>query len=606
MNDDTLYSPEIQTLITNKKFADAINACNRTGVSSHKIQEMVRKEVQKANNALEMKKYDEAMKIFLSTVGSIEPSMVLCRFFAPHLTHYLTTFLIELHKRGYATEQHTRLLFGIFRQEDVKPRLLEFIQMIKLAKAEEDKKVQDLARKEKENNFSKLFSLRSEKQKEIVEDLSKFYEQFKKNAGSAIEVLVQNDMENEAFTISSLLPASSMLVKLMIQSQGDYKGAAEMIMKQCNELGGRHMLLEHGASLLDPKAGADINQMIEQAAALTWRNDNECIDFQFLKMFWGYPKSLLAFLKNVCQDRHTPLLATSFIDLQIPRNHLPPSERTKLFFGHPDVASSEKALQCIKDKNIKYDENQILFICKETGFVEGVIAVFDRQGKYQEIALYLISHCKEASKISHEEFSKAVDKLVKWCMNKVELSSDDWYSVFSFCRDNYSPKLNIPIEFLQTLVLKVKEKRPITTIIEELSRNNSIPVDVIKEVLNKEIRNLVSSLSTQQAQYEQRLSELKSLETQIYELETVDIEIKPMKCDICGTKLEEPFICFFCGHKVHSRCAQYEMGNNPKCPKCYNKSVQVEEKAKNSISLSEQVDLLDPCLSLIRSGYLSN
>ena len=128
------YPSEIAGLINELRFADAIEACKTYNLNDAAIRELVHEQVQDANTQFENGNAQRSIDLYITTIGVIEPSNVLCRFFVPHLTKYLTEYLIELHKRGYANEDHTRLLFNMFHHAEEREHLDDFISYLRQAK----------------------------------------------------------------------------------------------------------------------------------------------------------------------------------------------------------------------------------------------------------------------------------------------------------------------------------------------------------------------------------------------------------------------------------------------------------------------------------------
>ena len=613
---DLNYPPEVSSLLQEKKFATAIKRCQSCGLNSQGISELIKKDVNLANRYFEEKKYDEAMTIYLTTIGAIEPSIVLCKFFAPHLTFFLTTYLIELHKKGFSTEQHTKLLFNLFHQRDIQPRLDDFIKLVNDSKLQfEQKQIP-----KRENSSFSLSFLRKEKEENIkIEDLTIFYLHFQKTVGAAIEVLIQNDMQDHAFKLSSIMPISSQLLSLLIYNQKKYHEASLMIMEQCNHPTGRQLLMEHGPAILNLKINdcpdeeskkklPEAISLIAQAAAALWKNDNEGNDKEFIKLFWGHPKSLYNFLKIVCSEYHTILFGTTLINLLIPRNDLSIEEQKKIFFGHPDIASYDEALKYITDNSLRYDENQIIFICTECKFIKGVISVLEKLEKYQNIANFYISQCEEILKINKNKLKESLQPLIEWCLTKPPLSPNDWYYIFQFFVKIYSNDLNISIDFFQNLITHIKDIRPFTSIIEELSSNELIPIEIIQKDINKELEILLFNYESELNENQLLEKELIKIESEIQNLEEGDIEFKPMTCDYCDEKLEIPYFGFFCHHNIHEHCCKYHSNGIPKCPLCETTNIKkfiLENNLKEKINIENQnIDLFESVISLINNHYL--
>jgi hypothetical protein len=132
----TEYPPDVAACLQGRQYAEAIELCAAQGVNPTAIQEEVRAEVGRAIDSLD-ENPQTSINIFITTIGVIEPSIVLCRFFQPNQTRYLSQYLIELHKRGYANADHTRLLFTLFHLQEERTHLDEFIEYLREAKSQE-------------------------------------------------------------------------------------------------------------------------------------------------------------------------------------------------------------------------------------------------------------------------------------------------------------------------------------------------------------------------------------------------------------------------------------------------------------------------------------
>lgn len=641
--------PEIVNLLERKKFAEAKKACEEKGISTLPVQKSISDEIAKANTELLNKNAEAAMNYFINLIGAIEPSMVLCKFFSPHLTQYLTAFLIELHIRGYAYEQHTRLLFNMF-QKGNDPAFDKFINFLEQAKRQKSNEM---------NTGSKffLFGKSDKTTKSSYVDLTTFYENFKQNASAAMEVLVQNDIGDKAFQLSNIVSIPSQRVNLLINSQENYLEASNIVLRECttpphaeNDLlrpstaqptetnqktpGGRQLLLEYGSTLISrvleknyPQRDKVIENIIN-AAHQAWIKNDDSTDVDFINIFWGHPEYCFKFVEKACYARPTPLLNTCLIDLTIPRQPSKDDQGLDMLFNiqWPGKPDSSYCLNRIRDVNNNYYVEEILFICNEVNFVEGVIECLGRAGNYSAASSYYIAAC-ENSVQDKEKFDSYVAQYVKWLRNSPNLKNEDWVDIFQFFIKFYSQTTNQSFMskpnddphddhktiFLQEIVLPFALKsRPLTSLINYMSKFPAVPLRIVKKILMDEMTKNEKVLENELNDHETSVREVSNIEKQIEHLEGDDIEFRPMNCDKCLNKLEVPYVAFMCGHIVDRKCCEFGEGNIPVCPICGDPHdspspiYRMPEEAKRTIRIDpQQPDLLNSVLSMVHNGYFS-
>ena len=676
--DFSKYPPEIIQVLEHKKYALAKKMCEEKGLPTQEIDFAVKKAANKANDLIRDKKdYSQAMSIYLTIIGAVDPSLVLCKFVSPHLTSYLMTFLIELHKRGYATEAHTKLLFQLFKDESdhtsstSQTKFQEFLNLLKRASEQVQKNMKSSS---KEGFFTKLKIKNQSQKDEDEEDLSNFYYTFKQNAGSAINVLRKNGMADEAFQLSNILPITAHRVSLLIESQCNYLDASQMIFDECKNdpQNGRNLLFEYGPQLLQKQEKVSkedhdvVVETIVQAAVYTWENCTDNQPKKYTTLFWGHPVSYYKFLKFALTKHQNFYFTTDLIDLCIPRAYDNTTTDPSLqpFFGAKEVQSQgkpEDAIALIKNPNSNFDMNQILFICNEVGFTDGVLAILERENQTSTITNYYIAECERLIQQKEENLlNEMLKKFIKWLSKfqpkedqtkeerlsrsssqtllrtssssnlsrqsstnltnpeelKNDLDGEDWVSIFQFFIRNYN---SIPVSvfpgqdeiskrvFIEKVILRNAEReRPLTSLLAYMSKYNDIPFAIAKGELSSFIE---SNYDEEVEEHEKLLQQIKELESEIKQIEGDNIEIRPMRCDECGNKLEQPYICFMCGHQLHRHCCKFGEGNVPLCPICQGSTTPKVEVERNmdTITIDQtQPDLLDQVISLIHNGYFDN
>ena len=587
---------ELTDLLNQFRYAEAIEFCKKRQYNDFPIREIVHNEDIRANNELDQGNAQKAIDIYIHTIGVIEPSHVLCRFTAPHLTKFLTAYLIELHKRGYAKEPHTRLLFNMFHHEEERKHLSEFIEYLRKAKEVVDSLNAEKPSKTMKKSFSGALTdlvTGSDKKKKnrdhAIDQLKRFLDSFR--ADAAVETLKENDMDKEAMQISKIMQVSSQIVDLLINAEKKYSEAADMIRSkalEANNEEGKKMLFDFGPKLL--RSDARTAEIIVETAIELWRqkdkNDETCNDRAFMCLFWGCPESAKAFLEKAVECRPTPLLVNSLIELVIPRVD-------GEFFGHPSVADGELALKYINEYvNPSDDISYLLFVCSETHFSEGTVTLLKQSRRNSEVAALYISR-------------KMTQSLKEWILEDKPELGEDWIQILRYFASINDTQAVGP-EFLKELVMKALVSRPLFSIISELCASKTISFDVVKHDVNRELDAITRDLKQQEIEHERLTQELFELEREIDSLEDDDIEFRPMNCDVCRQKLQLPYVGFFCKHNVCRSCCDLGMDGDLCCPICKSetqKTYTVPAEQQKRLQATPGVDLLDDVVALIHNGY---
>jgi predicted Zn-ribbon and HTH transcriptional regulator len=553
-----------------------------------------------------------AIDIFITTIGVIEPSVVLCRFFQPNQTRYLSQYLIELHKRGYANADHTRLLFTLFHLNEQRGPLNDFIAFIREAKASEA-----AARAELAGPVQPLTSIFAkqrvgEKKKLTSASIIRFLDNFK--ASVAVDTLIENDLEDPAFEISKIMEVSKQIVALLITSQGKYAEAARVLSERALDEDGRDMLLEFGPLLLSREPATV--KTIETTAVALWIQPNEQDDVSFLRLFWGCPSSAKSFLSTAIHIKPTQLFLNSYLQLLISRPN-------GTFFGSPETADTAEALKILSDPEVQIpDIDPLLTVCRNAGFTEGVLALLKRKKRNSEVAALYISLLKDIEIPADDALDRLAEltrQFVSWIETNPEVSGDDWITILRFfveLGEKIPPDLSEGIfaghssAFVGGLVSKALTARSLFSLIEELCQNESLVFEVVQHPLNAELNRIIRDLADEEGEHQRLNTELEQLEREIDRLESDDIEVKPFYCDKCGNKVGIPYLAFFCGHRVHAECCAEGDPGIPACPLCewvaspmY--SVAPDATRELQLPTGGQPDLLEHACTMIRNGYFS-
>lgn len=630
---DSDFPTEVKALLADKRYADAIDFCKNRSIPYSKITDRVREIVDQANELFDNKNHQKSISLYISTIGVVEPSNVLCRFFSPYLTRYLTQYLVELHKQGYIEkEADTRLLFNLFHHQEERSTLANFVSYLEKTKEEVE------AKASQQPSLTARFKKDSIKARYIMNAKKRFISKFKPIA--AVETLVDNDMNDYALQISQIFGVSKQIIDLMINTEystvsernQNYIKAATMVYEkiQAEDQEGRSLLLEFGPKLL--RGDNESASLVESAAYLLWTSEDEHDDVSFLKLFWGSSYRCKHFLETAIQTKPTPLFVNAYIELLIPNNHFFDDNfknaKTRLKYDGQQVNPDPgKALSVIRDTTIPIEDiNPLLFICTELNFDEGVVELLRRKNRFSDIIAYYIAN-------------KMTKQLVEWVENKdrPEVDSEDWVGVLryfaadpsTYGEDEDQLRFNKSLDnaFMQLLVSKSQKARHLFSLIKELSKNKNIQFEVIMKDLNSELSNIIKQLDTEEARHAQLFEELQNLNEEIDKLEDQDYEFKPKYCDVCNKTISVPYIGFFCGHNIHLKCCKkksfnddddddennnntYDPNEDIVCPICAKKNTELKDLVvpDNMLDLTldrNTTDLLDTTVKMIEGGYYS-
>ena len=542
----------IDNLIHKKKYLEALIFCEKNGMDECLVKNEVEKQMKKANEAYQNGNYENSMTIFKDLIGVSEPSLIVAKFYKQEHHHLLIDYLIELHKQGFSNKKHTKLLFNLFSQNQNHGYLQNFISMLNETK-----------KSEKGENVRKsnpgFFGNHSSQSKKDLNEYNKFLQNF--DITVAIDILNKNGLNNEANALSKIVGISFSSISSLIK-QKKYSEAASQIFDHFDQPIGYKMLMEFGPTLL--KSDINSGKIVEQTATLMWKiQNNQNVDSDFIKLFWGYPQICYSFLKSIIHENPTELFADTLVSLVIPKIRPDPSS----FFGNPILAKSsgEEALSLISDKSLPINCYHLLSVCAESGFLIGVAELLSRIGRPSDGFSFLLKEDAPS------------DIIINWVFNlKPKLSSDDWVKLFLlYSSEDGWQKLpeNSRINIMQKIISNINGAISLSKIMTILLQNKSIPIDVIKNEPTKLFKELQHDFNNATKNKNDANDVISKLDEQIQKLENNNIEFKPKICDECGEPLQFPYVAFFCGHCVHSKCSVKDENGKPICQICFSQNL---------------------------------
>jgi hypothetical protein len=289
------------------------------------------------------------------------------------------------------------------------------------------------------------------------------------------------------------------------------------------------------------------------------------------------------------------------------------------------------------------DIEELLLLCREADFIDGVLTLLKRKQRNSEVAALYISLLQKPDEDA-SSIVKRTTQFVEWINTDPELTGDDWISILRYFAnirpdepdrdDDVGEDLGVDLSdfraaaptkrptlppevsqmifsgdlsaFMRLLVSKALSARSLFSLIQELCRNDQILFEVVQHELNSELNRINQQLGREEDEHKRLLADL---EAQIDSLETEDIEFKPFYCDECGQRLELPYVGFFCRHKVHRGCCKGADDVNIGCPLCKwegSPVYAVPPEQKRPLELQQgNPDLLDSIVTVIQNGYFS-
>jgi hypothetical protein len=524
----TAYPLSIQQFLDLQRYADAIQNCRSLSIDSTPIQAIVQSRVDEALAAYSSGDFASSLATFLLTIGVLEPSVVVSKFYTPTLMTYLIRYLMELHTRGFAKPAFTKLLFTLFARGEYQEELISFISFVESAQTQKAQVAQPQRSKGEKKPKLDLFMI----------DAQRFLQNFQSDL--AIETLKQFGLNAEASKLSQAIGISMASVDSLIEGQR-FVEAATRISECVEDAIGQSMLMKFGPSLLKHPMAAKI---VEQTAAVIWKSRSEQSDTDFLKLFWNAPLSCYRFLKSIVNDGITPCLATTLIALVIPRENATPDS----FYGNPAVIRLDDARALMADQRLHYDPVFLLSVCVFVKFWRGVVFLLSRLGR-----------ASDAVSILRQE--RQVNELAEFLRTDPTLPSDDWVALFDefVCNEGWALfRERDRLEFMERIISHVKNLLSPAIIRQRLERNPSLPArQLFPDDLDRD--DMRSAIIT-------RIEE---------EIEQRKAQTQPpshtggqIKCCACGEAMSPPFTRFFCGHCFHRGCVTLNDDRRPSCVIC--------------------------------------
>ena len=92
---------------------------------------------------------------------------------------------------------------------------------------------------------------------------------------------------------------------------------------------------------------------------------------------------------------------------------------------------------------------------------------------------------------------------------------------------------------IKKLIKNASKSLPLAAIVETLTRNQNISVDIVSDELLDIFTNLVTELKANNEANKLLLEELETVNNEIDRLESVDLQFRTKKCDSCDEEIRD-------------------------------------------------------------------
>lgn len=302
--------------------------------------------------------FDGAVKHYTSTIGSIEPSYVICKFLDAQRIPNLAMYLQSLHESKLANVNHTTLLLNCYTQLNNTARIDEFIES------------------------------------ETLFDFD-----------AAIRVCRRAGLFEQALALAKRHGVHDSYIHIQIEDLKSYEDAIAYLSTLDIESIRTHMS-RYGYDLVTHRPEFMVGLMNE----LIGNDENLDLD-EILGYFINQPRWCTVFLEQLLSARFNLHLPdpNQIRPVQISNSKLYGSICNALIQLYTsllktDVKWSGKILQLLMHPYAIYDIDQSLIHCKQANFTEGLVCLYEKLGMYKELLEAAIERGdkKQVIKLCHQ------------------------------------------------------------------------------------------------------------------------------------------------------------------------------------------------------------
>ncbi|GAA5840938.1 hypothetical protein JCM11251_007644 [Rhodosporidiobolus azoricus] len=235
---------------------------------------------------------------------------------------------------------------------------------------------------------------------------------------------------------------------------------------------------------------------------------------------------------------------------------------------------------------VPLDATQALLVCTAKGFEDGFIALYEMEGRYEEIVRYYID-----ASLSSPDSSAASTRLIT-ALRRYGPSLPTLYPLVLRHLTSTAALLSRHQADVLDLLDEVDEKKamPPIEVVRILSEGGVAGLGVVREYLKKQLTREKEEIDSDLALITSYRTETAKKRAEIHELAdpTQPRVFQVTRCAACGGTLEAPMVHFMCKHSYHQRC----LGENEsQCPNCALTHGVVHEIQRSNAQLAGRHDL---------------
>ncbi|KAG6447658.1 hypothetical protein O3G_MSEX005084 [Manduca sexta] len=489
-----------------------------------------------------------AIEQYVKTIGWLETSYVIRKYLESRHLEALIQYLEELHKKGFATEDHTTLLLTCYvkiDQYDQQGKLKEFINS-----------------KDKAINF---------------------------DVDVAIKVVRQVSAD-DALSLAAIHKRHDWYMKVMLEDKKDYKGAldyiedlefedADIYMKKYG-----HRLMQH-----EPEKSTQFlkllctdyvrrSKTIDKNSQSDFRDIDQASPDDYIHMFLSNSARLIEFLEHVIANKTkcSELGYNALIEHYIHVWNKAEETEKKTY--------EDKVLQILKDPDSNYDKDQTLIICQMLGFKAGMLYL------YEENKLAIMNNVdgcgiKDVILDDVDECGLNTTSGVLWDVCRwreqvaLHMRNAEAESALEVCRRRgaASPRLWLdvlwwppPPRCLPELLHVIDSEKLLSPIlvIDCLTSTSTYTLGDVRKYLMDVLKAEREVITREKELADKYRSESARMKEHIQTIQHEPITFQSSRCAACTKQLTLPSVYFLCQHSFHQDCFQTYSECERECPMC--------------------------------------
>ncbi|CAH4030160.1 unnamed protein product [Pieris brassicae] len=451
---------------------------------------------------------------YVKTIGWLETSYIIRKYLEPRHLEPLIQYLEELHKKGFATEDHTTLLLTCY---------------VKIDQHDQQGKL-------------KLFINSKDKAIDFDVDV-------------AIKVVRQVSID-DALSLAANHNRHDWYLKMMIEDKKEFKQALDYIAElefddaDCYMKKYGHKLIQH-----EPEESTELLKLMctdykprskplvdESSLVGRYREPDRSTPDDFIHMFLSNSEKLIIFLEHMISTdvKCSTLVFDALIEHYI---HVwaksPNSEK---------VIYEQKILSVLKEPESNYDKDHTLIICQMLGFKAGILHLYEEKKLWR-------------AQVSLHMRSGEADLALAVCRRRGAVCPRLWLDVL------WTPPPPRCLPDLLHVVATEKLMSPIL-VVDCLASTPTYTLGDVRKYLMDVLKSEDEVITREQELATKYKKEIENMKAHIQVIQHEPVTFQSSRCAACNRPLELPTVHFLCQHSYHQDCFQTYSETERECPAC--------------------------------------